>query len=187
TGSVTSTVSLVRRASSEASLSASLRVASAAVTRSFSALINAPWLLRSSALMPPSVRSSAETEPVLPSAPTRTASSAGSSAAWATAARISCSIAFRSAIASLRHQWQVGVARPAAGLREHAVYLAAMMGLVIEEMRHQGPDRVAHLPVGGEREPGEVAGKPSRLKLAGPGDDGVVEFRALALERLPVG
>ena len=91
TGSVTSTVSVLSRASSAACSSALRRTFSASVTRSFSPLISGPCSLRSSAVMPPSVLSSAETEPLLPSAPTRTASSAASSEALAIAPEISCS------------------------------------------------------------------------------------------------
>ena len=54
--------------------SASLRVAIAAVTRSFNPLIAGPCTLRSSGVMVPRVLSSADTEPLLPSAATRTAS-----------------------------------------------------------------------------------------------------------------
>src|SRR3954452_10711090 len=86
TGSVTSTVSLLRRASSAAAPNASLRAAIAVVTRSFKPLIAGPCTLRSSGVMAPSVFSSADTEPLLPSADTRTASSAASSLAEVTAA-----------------------------------------------------------------------------------------------------
>ena len=54
-----------------AAASASLAAASAAVTRSFRPLIAGPCTLRSSGVMAPSVLSSAETEPLLPSAETR--------------------------------------------------------------------------------------------------------------------
>src|SRR6476646_11025429 len=91
TGSVTSTVSPARRASSAAAPSSSLRAAIAAVARSFRPLIAGPCSLRSSGVMPPSVLSSAETEPLLPNAATRTASSAASSLAAAMLCRLSCS------------------------------------------------------------------------------------------------
>ncbi len=73
-------------------------VASASVTASFSALIAAPWVLRSSGVSLPRVASRAETEPFLPRAATRTASSAGSSAAPSMAARVSSFRAARSDI-----------------------------------------------------------------------------------------
>src|SRR5581483_743904 len=85
TGRVTSTVSVLSRASSAAVFSASRRAAMAVVMRSLSPLIAGPCALRSSGVMPPSVLSSADTEPLLPSAATRTASSAVSSAAAAMA------------------------------------------------------------------------------------------------------
>ena len=88
-GSVTST----RSASSRAVSAASARVAAfasiSAVTSFFSPLIAAPAALRSSAGRAPSVESSAETEPFLPRAATRTASMAASSCALSVAAAIS--------------------------------------------------------------------------------------------------
>ena len=100
TGSVTSTVSVVSRASSAAAASASLAAAIAAVTRSFRPLIAGPCTLRSSGVIAPSVLSSADTEPLLPSAATRTASSAASSLADATAASSSFSSCAMSDMAS---------------------------------------------------------------------------------------
>ena len=129
TGSVTSTVSVLSRASSAAPFSASRRAASAAVTRSFSPLISGPCALRSSGVIAPSVFSSAETEPLLPSAETRTDSSEASSEADAIAPEISCSSFSMSLIASLRQRGQVGRVRLRAGLRQHAVHLPAMMRL----------------------------------------------------------
>src|SRR5215470_14907619 len=87
-GNVTSTVSVLSRWSSAADFSASRRAASASVTRSLRPLINGPWVLRSSGVIAPSVRRSADTEPLLPSAATRTASSAASSAAAEMSRRI---------------------------------------------------------------------------------------------------
>src|SRR6476660_3057488 len=84
TGRVTSTVSVLRRVLSAAA-------ANASVTRSFKPLIAGPCALRSSGVIVPSVLSSAETEPLLPSAEMRTASSAASSLAEATAASSSFS------------------------------------------------------------------------------------------------
>src|SRR6185437_602212 len=109
TGSVTSTVSLLRRASSAAAPNASLRAAIAAVTRSFKPLITGPWTLRSSVVMAPSVLSSADTEPLLPSAPTRTCSSAASSLAEATAASRSFSSCAASDIGRPQSGWQCGL------------------------------------------------------------------------------
>src|SRR6185437_915934 len=65
--------------------SASLRAKIAALTRSFRPLIAGPCVLRSSGVIEPSVLSSADTEPLLPSAATRTPSSAASSFAFETA------------------------------------------------------------------------------------------------------
>ena len=81
----------VSLASSVAAASLSFAAAMAAVTRSLNPLIAGPWTLRSSGVMVPSVFSSADTEPLLPSAATRTASNVASSFAEATLARISCS------------------------------------------------------------------------------------------------
>src|SRR5579872_664466 len=88
TGSVTSIVSDARRASRLAAFSTSRRALSASVTRSLARLIAAPCVLRSSGGILPSVASSAEIEPFLPRAATRTASSAASSPAAAISARI---------------------------------------------------------------------------------------------------
>src|SRR5580704_974950 len=96
TGRVTSTVSVLRRWSRAADLSASRRVPMASVTRSLSPLNKGPCDLRSSGVIRPSVASSAETDPFLPSVATRTASSAGSSPAAAMSARIWSSRACRS-------------------------------------------------------------------------------------------
>src|SRR6185503_16117966 len=105
--------------------------------------MSGPCCLRCSGVMPPSVFNSADTEPLLPSAATRTASSAASSDDAAIAPRISGSSVVASFIASLRHYRQVGVLRLAAGLRQHAVHLAAMMRLMIEHVGDQQPFRFA--------------------------------------------
>src|SRR4051812_28339665 len=160
TGSVTSTVSLARRASRAAPLRASRRDASAAVTRSFKPLISGPCALRSSGVMDPSVFNSADTDPLLPKAATRNASSAASSDAVAIAPRISGSRAFTSLIASLRQERQVGVVRLAAGLRQQAVHLAAMVRLMIEHVRHGDPLRLDHVALRCAGEVGEIAFKP---------------------------
>src|ERR1700739_215682 len=76
-------VSDASRASSAADLRISRRAVSACVTASLARLIAAPWVLRSSGDILPSVASSAEIEPFLPRAATRTASSAASSPAAA--------------------------------------------------------------------------------------------------------
>src|SRR6516162_2203478 len=83
-GRVMSMVSPASRCSRAAPLSASRRAAIAAVTASFRPLISGPLTLRASGDILPSVASSAEMEPFLPSADTRTASSAASSAVAST-------------------------------------------------------------------------------------------------------
>ena len=110
TGKVTSTVSVFSRASSAAAFSASRRAAIAAVTRSFSPLISGPCSLRCSGVMPPSVFNSADTAPLLPSAATRTLSSAASSDAAVISAESFVSSEFRSDIGILA---TVGWNRPA--------------------------------------------------------------------------
>src|ERR1700746_2451185 len=57
-------------------------------------------------------------------------------------------------------QEQIGIAGFLAAGGQHRVYLATMMGLVIEEMRHQQTERRMHLTIGGAAEPGEVLVKP---------------------------
>src|SRR5262249_839793 len=70
------------------SLSARLRLLSAAVTRSFNPLNSGPCVLRSSGAMVPSVARRAETVPLRPSAATRTVSSDVSLPAPAISVRI---------------------------------------------------------------------------------------------------
>src|SRR5579872_1397486 len=103
-GSVTSTDSDASRASSAADFSTSRRSARDWVTLSLARLIAAPCVLRSSGDILPSVESSAEIEPFLPSAATRTASSAASSDEAAICFRISCSSVARSDMAILFSQ-----------------------------------------------------------------------------------
>src|SRR4051794_29263116 len=98
-GRVTSMVSDLSRASSAADFKTSRRAASAWDMASLARLIFAPWLLRSSGDILPSVASKAEIEPFLPSAETRTASSAASSDADAIWLRISDSSCDRSVMA----------------------------------------------------------------------------------------
>ncbi|PAV92877.1 hypothetical protein WR25_14980 [Diploscapter pachys] len=81
-----SSVSLASRASSAARSSASLRVAMPVATASRKPLIRGPSTWRSSGLILPSVFSSVVTLPCLPSASTRTASSASRLAADSIAA-----------------------------------------------------------------------------------------------------
>src|SRR2546423_3326964 len=88
TGRGTSTVSVLSRASSACALRTSLRAAIAALTSSLRPLISGPFRFRSSALMLPSIFSTSEIAPFLPSAATRTLSSAASSGPAATAPRI---------------------------------------------------------------------------------------------------
>src|SRR5262249_47108475 len=205
TGSVTSTVSLLRRWSRAACLSAFRRAAIATVTRSLRPLIRAPCSLRWSGVMVPSVFNIADTVPLLPSAATRTASSAASSSAAAIAARISDSsfwisvIGFCSAVRCgsqarsgrdegpprarplRRRERQVGIAGLAAGLGQHAMHLAAMMGLVVEHVRDQQPFRLVDLGLDRTGEIRELAGKRVRFEPVGPIDDYPVEGRAFAL------
>ena len=85
------------------------------------------------------------------------------SLAAATSARISlleCAM-FRCMVGcSFRHERQVGIARPAAGLGQHRMHLAAMVGLVIEHMGDQEPVRPRPVAFGGERVIGHVGGQP---------------------------
>src|SRR6185295_9754071 len=85
-GSVTSTFSEARRASSEAASSAFLRAAMASAMRSRRPLNCTPLVLRSSGLIVPSVFKSSAMLPFFPRAATRTSSSARSLPAPSTAA-----------------------------------------------------------------------------------------------------
>src|SRR2546423_696692 len=187
TGSVTSTVSVLSRASSAAPFNASRRAAIAAVTRSFKPLISGPCSLRCSGVMPPSVLSSADTEPLLPSAPTRTASSAASSDAPAMALRICGSSVAISLIGSLRQSRQICRMRLAAGLRQHAVYLPAMVRLMIEHVRDELPSRLGEVAFHGARIVSEVAVQPGGIKPIRPHDHRLIERGALAPQSVPVG
>src|SRR5947209_12997933 len=89
-------VSDASRASSAADFKTSRRAASACVTLSLARLIAAPCVLRSSGDILPSVASSAEIEPFLPSEATRAASSAASSPAAAIWSRMDVSSVARS-------------------------------------------------------------------------------------------
>src|ERR1700720_2892359 len=89
-------VSDASRASSAADFRMSRRALSAWLTLSLARLIAAPCVLRSSADILPSVANSAEIEPFLPSAATRTASRAASSPAAAIWLRMVCSRLVRS-------------------------------------------------------------------------------------------
>src|SRR4029453_19051590 len=113
TGKVRAVISVLSLASSAAAPSLSFASAIAAVRRSFNPLMAGPWILRSSGVMLPSVLSSADTEPLLPNAATRTASSAASSLAEATAASRSCSICAISVMAHQASSWSwPGLSRP---------------------------------------------------------------------------
>ncbi len=88
TGSDTSSVSDASRAASASVSRVSRRCVSAAETRSLRRFRVAPLALRSSGAMRPSVAIRAETDPFLPSAATRTASSAVSVSAASISARM---------------------------------------------------------------------------------------------------
>ena len=109
-GRVISTRSAARRASSALACSAPLRCSIRSAISFFSPLMAGPALLRSSDGMLPRLASSAETEPFFPSAATRTASMAASSAAPSMAA---VSSARRVAISVSRDmdgpQWGLGL------------------------------------------------------------------------------
>src|SRR4029077_19820893 len=185
-GTVTSTVSVLSRTSSACSASAALRDAKAAVMRSLSPLICGPCSRRCSGVIVPSVLSSSDTEPLRPNAAIRTASSAASSDAAAIAAWSSCSSVCRSDTASLRHVLQIGIVRLATGLRQHAVHLAAMMRLVIEQLGDQQPLWFADVAVDGVGVPGQIALKCRGREIVGPVDDRDVGRGALAPQQVPV-
>src|SRR4029077_959350 len=110
-GSVTSTVSDASLALRLADCSTSRRAPSASVTLSLARLIAAPCVLRSSGDILPSVESSAEIEPFLPSEATRTASRAVSSPAAAISARMVCSRVARSDTVKISLQKAAGCRR----------------------------------------------------------------------------
>src|SRR5450755_2933315 len=115
-------VSEASRASRLADFRMSRRAVSACVTASLARLIAAPWVLRSSGDILPSVASKAEIEPFLPSAATRTASRAASSPAAAISARTWDSSWARSVMAILFSQ-----DAEAAALARHARGIACLL------------------------------------------------------------
>ncbi len=86
-----------------------------------------------------------------------------------------------------RHQHQIGIVRFGSRLRQHAMHLTTVMGLVIEHVRHQEPLRFAQLGFCRARIPGQLVGEPSRVEAIGPIDNHRIERLAFALERVPVG
>src|SRR3984893_12540594 len=215
TGSVMSTVSVLSRCSSASPRNASLRAAIAALSRSLRLLMSGPCSLRASGVIVPSVFNSADTEPLRPSAATRTASSAASSLAAAAAARSSVSSARRSVMILLhcagaaswvrahykafallhrraparslgRQERQIGIAGFAAGLRQHAMHLAAMMRLMVEHMGDQKPCRLVHLRLDGAGVIGELACERRGVEPVRPVDHDRIERLALALELVPI-
>src|SRR6516165_4224803 len=82
---------------------------------------------------------------------------------------------------SLRQERQIGVRRSAAGLGQHAMDLAAMVGLMVEHVGDQNPTRLGDFAADGAGEIGLFGGEPIRLDTIGPGNHDPVELRALRL------
>src|SRR6516162_3668678 len=61
--------------------------------------------------------------------------------------------------------------------------LPAVMGLVVEEMRHQQPLFGGYLAIGRTAEPGQILGEPGVVDLVGPARDGGIGLIALGPER----
>src|SRR5215469_15035387 len=80
----------------------------------------------------------------------------------------------------------IGIAGFAAGLRQHAMHLAAMMRLVVEHMRDQKPCRLVHFPLDRARVIGELACERCGVEPVRPVDHDRIERLALALELVPV-
>ena len=142
TGSVTSTLSVLSRASSAAPLSASRRAASAALTRSFRPLIAGPWLLRSSGDM-----RAERLEQRRDRAAFAERGDAHGFERRLVAGGGDCQQDFFFKLRDVGHRNQSGMngrsvsdGRPPACV-SIAMHLAAMMGLVIEHMRDQQPAR----------------------------------------------
>ena len=68
-------------------------------------------------------------------------------------------------------QKEIGIAGRLAGGGQHRMGLPAMVGLVIEEMRHQQPLFGGYLTIGRTAEPGQVLGEPGIVDLVGPARD----------------
>src|SRR5258708_2493928 len=85
-----------------------------------------------------------------------------------------------------RHERQIGIAGLATDLRQHAMHLAAMMGLVIEHVRDQQPLRLADFGLPRAGKPGEVAVERGGVEGLPPVEDCGAEISALALKVCPV-
>src|SRR5262249_7717758 len=84
------------------------------------------------------------------------------------------------------HERQIGIAGLAASLRQHAMHLAAMMGLMIEHMRDRKPSRFRHVRLDRARVISEFAGEPCRVEPIRPVDHDCVEGFALPLQVFPI-
>ena len=145
----------------------SRRAASAALTRSLRPLIAGPCdTLKSGGGVREGFQQAKPSSDLQPSAATRTASERRLVAKRRRLSgkdlRYEVAPASSSAIlpASIRHERQVGIARPAASLSQHRMNLAAMMGLVIEHMGDQNPTRVRPFAFGRARIKGLLDGEP---------------------------
>src|SRR3954468_9466754 len=85
-----------------------------------------------------------------------------------------------------RHERQVGVARLAASLRQHAMHLAAMMGLVIEHVGDRKPLRLGHLRLHRPGVPRELPCERGTVDPLGPREHSRIEGCAFMLQIVPV-
>ena len=89
---------------------------------------------------------------------------------------------------SLRHERQIGVGRLAAGLRQQAMDLAAMMGLVIEHMGDQHPARLGQVAL--RRAANSRCDRPASHAGSTASAQPMIariEARALLLQGVPIG
>jgi hypothetical protein len=89
--------------------------------------------------------------------------------------------------ASAGHHRHVGVLRFHASLRQQAMDLSSMMGLVVDEVRHEPPNRPTDIARGALREIGQLPGQPVGAEAFGPAHDLRIEVDPLTLEPIPIG
>src|SRR5579885_1463243 len=141
-GSVTSALSAASCWESAACFSAFFFAFSASLTRSRKPLISGPFCLRSSGVMAPSVLSNSEIEPFLPSAETRTASTAASSLAASIDFMSSASSCFRSVMNDSEFGMDTVHERKPRGTREGASRFQASERLKAGSVRKRGAGRI---------------------------------------------
>jgi hypothetical protein len=71
--------------------------------------------------------------------------------------------------------------------KRDAMDLSSMMGLVVDEVRREPPNRPTDIARGALREIGQLRGQPVGAETFGPAHDLRIEVDPLALEPIPIG